>query len=160
MTLEQWAYIGEITAAIAVVASLIYLGAQVRQSNVLSLAQTRQSMIQMAREEILGITPAIFAAFTADQISDEDKINLHQWLTAMMRQREYEFLTRAEGAIDHEMYDAYAGVIPMLLGTERARRWWDYHGNEGSFAPGFVAFVNGLLEQTPYNGFFHSLDEW
>jgi len=31
MTLEQWAYIGEIAAAAAVIASLIYLGAQGRQ---------------------------------------------------------------------------------------------------------------------------------
>ncbi len=160
MTLEQWAYLGEITAAAAVVASLIYLGAQVRQSNVLSRAQTRQSMIQMAREEILSVTPAIYAAFTADEVSAEDKINLHQWLVAMMRQREYEWLTRADGVIDQGMFDAYAGVIPMLLGPERARRWWDYHGNEHAFAPGFVAFVNELLEQIPYNGYFHSLDKW
>jgi hypothetical protein len=160
MTLEQWAYLSEITAAVAVVASLIYLGAQVRQSNVLSRAQTRQSMIQMAREEILGVTPAIYAAFTADEVSTEDKINLHQWLVAMMRQREYEWLTRADGVIDPEMFDSYAGVIPMLLGPERARRWWDYHGNEHAFAPGFVAFVNELLEQIPYNGYFHSLDKW
>ena len=41
MSLEQWAYIGEIVAAIAVVASLVYLGAQVHQSNILSRAQTR-----------------------------------------------------------------------------------------------------------------------
>jgi len=160
MTLEQWSYIGEITAAATVVASLIYLGAQVRQSNVLSRAHTRQSMIQMAREEILSVTPAIFSAFTAEEISAHDKINLHQWLVAMMRQREYEWLTRMDGVIDQEMFDAYAGVIPMLLGAERARSWWDYHGTEHAFAPGFVAFVNELLEQVPYNGYFHSLDKW
>ena len=160
MTLEQWAYVGEIAAAIAVVASLIYLGVQVRQANVLSRAQTRQSMIEMARQEILSMTPTMFAAFTSEQISEEDKINLHQWLIATMRQREYEWLSRAEGAIDHDMYDAYAGVIPMLLGTDRARSWWRYHGNEHSFAPGFVSFVDELLETVPYNGYFHSLDEW
>jgi len=31
MTLEQWAYIGEILAALAVIASLVYLGIQVHQ---------------------------------------------------------------------------------------------------------------------------------
>jgi hypothetical protein len=160
MTLEQWAYIGQIVAAAAVVASLIYLGMQVRQSNVLSRAQTRQSMIQMAREEILSVTPEIFTAFTAQEVSEQDKITLHQWLTAMMRQREYEWLTRNDGVIDKQMFESYAGVIPMLLGPERARKWWAYHGNEHSFAPGFVAFVNARLERTPYNGYFHSLDKW
>jgi hypothetical protein len=160
MTLEQWAYIGQIVAAAAVVASLIYLGMQVRQSNVLSRAQTRQSMIQMGREEILSVTPEVFTAFTAHEISAEDKVNLHQWLTAMMRQREYEWLTRNDGVIDKQMFESYAGVIPMLLGPERARKWWTYHGHEHSFAPGFVAFVNERLERTPYNGYFHSLDKW
>ena len=160
MTLEQWAYIGQIAAAAAVVASLIYLAIQVRQSNVLSRAQTRQSMIQMAREEILGVTPEIYRAFIADEVSDEDKIRLHQWLMAMMRQREYEWLTRRDGIIDKEMVDAYAGVIPMLLGPDRARRWWECHGNEHAFAPGFVAFVNELLARIPYNGYLHSLNNW
>ena len=160
MTLEQWAYIGQIIAAAAVVGSLIYLGLQVRQANALSRAQTRQSMIQMAREEILSVTPKIFMAFTADEGSSEDKIVLHQWLTAMMRQREYEWLARRDGATDKEMFDAYTGVIPMLLGPERARKWWAYHGTEHAFAPGFVAFVNELLERVPYNGYMHSLDKW
>ena len=160
MTLEQWAYIGEIAASAAVVASLIYLGIQVRQSNVLSRAHTRQSMIEMGRDEILSVTPSIYRAFISDEISEDDKINLHQWLTAMMRQREYEWLTRMDGVIDQDMFDAYAGVIPMLLGPDRARRWWEHHGKEHAFSPGFVAFVNELLKQTPYNGYFHSLDKW
>jgi len=160
MTLEQWAYVGQIAAAVAVVASLIYLAIQVRQSNALSRAQTRQSMIQMAREEILGVTPEIYMAFISDDVADEDKIKLHQWLMAMMRQREYEWLTRRDGVIDKEMVDAYAGVIPMLLGPDRARRWWACHGNEHAFAQGFVTFVNGLLERVPYNGYLHSLNKW
>ena len=31
---------------------------------------------------------------------------------------------------------------------------------EHAFVPGFVAFVNDLLEQIPYNGYFHSLEKW
>jgi hypothetical protein len=160
MTLEHWAYIGQIAAAIAVVASLIYLAIQVRQSNAVSRAQTRQSMIQLAREEILSITPEVYMAFISEEVTDEDKIRLHQWLMAMMRQREYEWLSRRDGVIDQEMVDAYAAVIPMLLGPDRARRWWTYHGTEHAFAPGFVSFVNGLLERIPYNDYLHSLDKW
>jgi len=46
MTLEQWAHIGGLAALAAVIASLVYLGIQVRQSNALSRAQTSQIMIQ------------------------------------------------------------------------------------------------------------------
>ena len=55
MTLEHYAYMSEIIAAIAVVASLIYLGIQVHQSNVLAIAQARQSMIQLGQQEIFKI---------------------------------------------------------------------------------------------------------
>jgi hypothetical protein len=44
MTLEQYAYLAEIIAAIAVISSLVYLGVQVRQSNLLARAQTRHEL--------------------------------------------------------------------------------------------------------------------
>ena len=41
-------------------------------------------MIEIARQEILGITPMIFEAFTAEEISDEDKITFNQWLIVIL----------------------------------------------------------------------------
>ncbi len=162
MTLEQWAYIGEIIAAVAVIASLVYLGIQVRQSNVLSRAQTRQSMIQMAQQEILAIAqdPTIWTAFTKEEITDEEKIKLHEWLIASMRQREYEWFARNDGVIDSAMFGAYSGVIPLLLGTERTRRWWAVHRQEHVFDAAFVSFVDGLLDSSPRSDYFYSLDKW
>lgn len=45
MTLEQWAYIGEIIAAIAVIASLIYIGSELRQNTEALQAQARFNLI-------------------------------------------------------------------------------------------------------------------
>ena len=162
MTLEQWAYIGEIIAAVAVIASLVYLSTQVRQSNVLARAQTSQSMIQMARQEILlvGEPPEIYTAFTKDEISVQEKIKLNQWLIAAIRQREYEWLASKEGVIDSAIFEAYARVIPILLGTARTRRWWKFYGRT-LYDLGFVSFVDELLAETPSSGeFWNALDKW
>ncbi len=162
MTLEQWAYIGEIAAAAAVIASLLYLGIQVRQSNALSRAQTSQSMIQMARQEILSVVepPEIWSAFTKDEISNQEKIKLNQWLISSMRQREYEWLANKSGVIDSAMYEAYTAVIPVILGTERTRGWWKFHRQTLQWAPGFLPFVDELLADSPLTDFFDSLDKW
>ena len=46
MTLQQWAGIAEIVAAIAVIPSLVYLAVQVRQSNAQSRATARYAFIE------------------------------------------------------------------------------------------------------------------
>lgn len=47
MTLEQYAYIGEIIAAIAVIASLIYIGTELRQNTQALEAQSRFNLVSL-----------------------------------------------------------------------------------------------------------------
>ena len=44
MTLQDWAYLAEIVGAIAVVASLIYVGIQIRDSNRVNQANARHNI--------------------------------------------------------------------------------------------------------------------
>lgn len=162
MTLEHWAYIGQIIASVAVIASLVYLAIQVRQSNELARAQTRQTMMQMGQHELHKIVddPAIFALWVKEPIATEEKAKLHAWLIANMRQREYEWLENKRGTMDPELFKSYAGITPMILGTARTRSWWGVHGHSHSFHPGFVEFVDSMLEQTPLTDYYDSLDKW
>jgi len=161
MNWEAIGAIGEIFGAIAVVISLAYLATQIRQSNKMSRSQTSQNMIQLARQEILAIAepPEIWTAFTKPDLPMEQKIKLHQWLMSSLRQREYEWLTWKAGDIDSSMFEAYAGVIPIILGTERTRRWWMNYGDT-FYAPEFVAYVNVVLEDSPLTDFWESLEKW
>jgi len=162
MSLEQWAYLGEIVASAAVVASLVYLAIQVRQSNRLAQAQTRQIMMQLVQQELYKVVddPAIFSLWVKEPISTEEKSKLHAWLIANIRQREYEWLEYKNGTIDPGMFESYAGITAVILGTERTRRWWGVHGHSHSFHPGFVDFVDQLLEKSPLVDYFDSLDKW
>ena len=47
MTLEQFAYLGEIIAAIAVIASLVYIGSELRQNTEALQAQSRFNMMSI-----------------------------------------------------------------------------------------------------------------
>jgi len=55
MTLEQYAYVGEIIAAIAVIASLIYIGSELRQNTQALQAQTRYNIITMRTSAIRAL---------------------------------------------------------------------------------------------------------
>ena len=63
MTLESWAYISEIIGAIAVVASLIYVGIQIRDSNRVNQANARHNI----SEFVLQVS--MFNAGHADRIA-------------------------------------------------------------------------------------------
>lgn len=63
MSLESWAYIAEIVGGIAVVASLLYVGVQIRQSNRVNEANARHQI----SEFVLQIS--MFAADHADRMA-------------------------------------------------------------------------------------------
>ena len=162
MALEQWTMAAEMLSSVAVVASLIYLAIQVRQSNALARAQTRQVMMQMGQQEINKFVddPSIWNLWTKEELSRDERIRLHSWLVAHLRQREYEWLEKQEGIIDPKMFEAYAAVISLVLGTERTRRWWSVHSHSPAFDAGFVTFVDELLAKSPLTDYFESMDKW
>ena len=163
MTLENWAFIAQIVASIAVVVSLIYLGIQVRHANVLSRAQTRQSMMELTQEQLLlQVTdPSIWlGVFSNEPRSVEEKVKVNMWLTLFMRQREYEWFTYNEGIIDASMFNAYAGVIGIILGTERNRRWWDLRRKVNEFDPRFMAHVDGIIASSPLTKYPEMVKNW
>lgn len=162
MGLEQWASIGEIVGAVAVVASLIYLAIQIRQSNSLARAETRRVMMQMGLNELYKVAddPSTWELFAKEELSREERIRLHSMLLANLRQREYEWAEQQEGTIDPNFAASYAGILTFVLGTERTRRWWNVHGHSHTFDAGFVDFVDQLLEKASLTDYWESLEKW
>ncbi len=160
MNWEAIGAVGEIIGAIAVVASLVYVGIQVHQSNILSRSQTRQSIMHLVQQELYKLIddPTILMLLTKADISIEEKIKLNAWISSNMRQREYEWFARNDGTIDENTFNTYKALIPIVLGTERSRRWWKLA--RPAFYPGFAAFVDDLLGESPKNDIVEFLKEW
>jgi hypothetical protein len=163
VTLEDWAYVSEIAGSLAVVGSLVYLALQVRHSNLLSRAQARQSMMELTQDQLLlQVTdPKIWiGVFSNEPRSLEEKVKVNMWLTLFMRQREYEWFTSGEGIVDPKMYHAYAGVIAMILGTERNRRWWALRKDIKEFDSGFMSYVDQILARSPLTNYAELIKKW
>ena len=160
--IQNWANISEIVGAVAVVASLIYLAIQIRQSNALARAGTRQVMMQMGQNELGKVVddPSMWDLFTKNELTRPEKIRLHSMLLANLRQRDFEWAEQQEGTIDPKIAASYAGILTLVLGTERTRKWWDVHGHSHTFDGAFVDFVDRLLEKAPITDYWDSLDRW
>ena len=160
MSIEKLVAIAELVAAIAVVVSLLYLAAQVRQSNQLARAQTRERMTNQAGDEVykgfIDEPEIVQSLYKADALTETEWIRLSGWLLAAMRQREYEFFQMKSGNIEKEVWMAYRGLITIHLGSDRTRKWWDTWGKV-PFDRGFCDMVSELLDEQAKPHYFDDL---
>lgn len=160
MSIEKLVAIADLVAAAAVVVSLLYLAAQVRQSNALARAQTRERMTNQASDEVYkGFVeePGILRSlYKTEKLAEEEWIKLSGWLLAAMRQREYEFFQMKAGNIEKQVWEAYRGLITIHLGSERTQKWWNNWGKV-PFDPEFCAMVSQLLEEQAKPDYFENL---
>jgi hypothetical protein len=162
MTLSDIGSIANLLAAIGVLITLIYLARQVRQGNMLAKYQARQRMIEQAQEELYhwGSHPELRNSFIKTApLSALEQEEIHYFLLAAMRQREWEWFQFKDGVIKKEVYEAYHEVIALHLGVPRTRVWWQTVGRIG-FNPKFVAEVDAFLTRRPTTNYFEKIREF
>ena len=158
-TLNDIGSVANLLAAIGVLITLIYLARQVRQGNMLARYQARQRMVEQAQEELYhwGSHPGLRASFTKKEpLSAAEQEEIHYFLLAAMRQREWEWFQFNDGVIKKEVYQAYHEVIALHLGVPRTRRWWRTVGRIG-FNPSFVAEVDAFLAKRHTTDYFEAI---
>ena len=134
MTLADISSIANLLAALGVLITLIYLSRQVRQGNMLARYQARQHMVEQAQEELYQWKndPALRDWFVKQTpLSPLEQEDVHYFLLAAMRQREWEWFQFKDGVIKKDVYEAYHEVIALHLGVARTRRWWQTVGRIG-----------------------------
>ena len=159
MTLNDISSIANLLAAIGVLITLIYLSRQVRQGNMLTKFQARQRMVEQAQEELYhwGASPGLRESFVKKEpLSANEQEEVHYFLIAAMRQREWEWFQFRDGVIKKPVYEAYHEVIALHLGIPRTRRWWQTVGRIG-FNPAFVAGVDAFLATRPTTNYFEAI---
>ena len=149
MNLEIWAQLAEVAAAVGVLISILYLAAQVRQSNVVARGEARRAWMTLTQNELHRIVedPDIYHAYNAEAPSGDSKVRMLYFIVAALRRTEFEWLEHRDGLIDRDQFEAYAAAIPVILGTPRAREMWA--GMRVVFLPTFAEYVDGILETAP-----------
>jgi hypothetical protein len=159
LSLADISSIANMFAALGVLITLIYLSRQVRQGNMLARFQARQRMIEQAQEELYHWSshPALRESFVKNEpLSAAEQEEVHYFLLAAMRQREWEWFQFKDGVIKKPVYETYHEVIALHLGVPRTRRWWQTVGRVG-FDPQFVAAVDAFLATRPTTNYFEEI---
>ncbi len=158
MSLEQWAYLAEIVAAVAVIPSLIYLAVQVRQSNAQSRATARIAFVEATGDinTVIAQDKSVASVWRRGLHSpdalDEDEI-IQLWMligqyanTWMVMHHLYE-----EGNLPENHWSVVRNDMLGILATEGGRAFWRIGAN--AFEPRFRRFVNSLLDsgETSYD---------
>ena len=153
MSLEDLGNIGEFVAAVAVVASLIYLAAQIRQNTQSVRASTYQSMVQGQRLQPLIVEHREIAELIAQAIEDPsrldevDQLRLRFMLNLGFRSFDIYHYQYRKGLLEEEQWSGYDNLIRSFVGTIPAvvSQWW----NEGAgqqYSEPFRRYVEELLK--------------
>ena len=159
MTLNDIGSLANLLAAVGMLITLIYLARQVRQGNMLAKFQARQHMVEQAQAELYhwSDNPSLRDAFVKKEpLTTREQEEVHYFLLAAMRQREWEWFQLQDGVIKKEVYEAYHEVIALHLGIPRTRAWWQTVGRIG-FNNAFVADVDRFLATRPTTAYFDEI---
>ena len=154
ITLEQASLIAEIIGGIAVIASLVYLGIQVRDNSVSVRNQTFQSFILGFKWMEQCTSDAEVARIYMEGRGDFNRLEpveqvrfgglMAQLLLSMESSLDAE--KRAPGLFKPEAIDAMQRLISRHLQQPGVQQWWRQEGHE-FFAIDFKTRVDGLLSQ-------------
>ncbi len=157
MDLMELGAIGELVGGVAVIATIAFLGVQVRQGNRLAASSVEQANRQFNHEIFRGLSDSadvsrLFFAGLADRgaLPREERPRFDLILVRLFRGLESQFLEHREGRLSDELFDSYARATGATLRQPGARASWQRQRSH--MTPAFAAFVEERLltaEETP-----------
>ena len=115
---------GDWAGAVAVVVTLFYLARQVKDATAVARSSARQAVSQMNVDawsvsvDSRTLSSAISKVTAGEEMSPEEQGNYNRWIVMRMRFIENAFYQYREGLLDAEEWDAYAQLIPFLVGFQ------------------------------------------
>ena len=149
--LSHWASIAEIISAIAVVASLLYVGFEIQRNTKVGLASNRQAIAARAQELAFysaetHIHRLLFGSSDeAMELTETEQDRLTAYIGALLRTTEEAFLLYRDGLLDEEYWLTRAGVMVAALRSDVARAVYINTRDSGFYTGGFVAWADNAL---------------
>jgi len=129
--LETLAQFGELVGGLGAIAALVYLAIQLRHSNALSRAQSRQTLLttfaqitwEMSRDAHVLRVIAIGLRSWPD-ISNSEKTTFDLTMGRYLFNLQNGLLLRDAGMLDSKTLDEIADYMLACVVTEGGQRWW------------------------------------
>lgn len=148
MTLESLALFSQVAGAIAVIASLIFVGLQIRQQADATRAQTEQAIATnwMALAQVIGNSAEAFSAGlissspTFADLNDADRMRFLTALFALFKHYENMYLQYKKGRLADVEWQPWSNHIQMYFHQPGVQTWWGLR--RAAFSPVFRTFLD------------------
>lgn len=146
MGIQDVGAIGEVIGAAAVVASLLYLAAQIRQSSKIAKASTTQALLghsaQMNTAAAGNIAPVMAKVLSAQELTPDERYQYFAYMLAAFAQSWQAHHQYANGMLEREVFEAYERRTLSFLVRPNAREFWKR--NRFRFSTTFCEYVDSL----------------
>ena len=143
----KWNGVREALGFAGVVASLLFVGLEIRQSTAATKGQTRQELAALNQEWLILLTSdeyfgdLFFAAWIeGEEIDPADQVRADFMMTLNVRRLENVFFQFQEGLVDETALRSY-GFQDMDVSSPNFAEWWVEKDWRAAFHPDFVAFL-------------------
>ena len=148
MNWEAASTIAEIIGAIGVIASLIYLAVQIRQSTKVSRAEMTKDLYLASRTAIMDIASSESLARISAEIREFENVDLmrrNMFYQSFFRLYELQYNLKTQGLLDDDIARSYALIIQMWAKTIYFEEYWARH--RGEFNEAFAGYVDEQIER-------------
>ncbi len=147
MTLQEIANFGEILGAAGVIASLVFVGWQIKTNT----KTARMRMHEQITHTFLSFLNTVVSdpdAFVAglrstnsnfSELSDGQKLFFFATMLGLFKHFELVYLQHTQGVMDQETWDAWSEHIRMYYHQPGAQAWWSLR--KTVFVPGFRDYL-------------------
>ncbi len=153
MDIMELGAIGELVGGVAVIASLLFVGAQLRaQTREQRLAATRDLSAQASTVLAPLVEDPAFARLYRQGVQDlgsleeDDRLRVGVFMTRVNRSLEQQFLHSLHSRVDPSYLEGMTTRMREGLAEPGVQQWW--HLNSSAFSPEYQLHVNRLIEET------------
>ena len=138
--------IAELAGAIGVIASLIYLARQIRQSNatdkLTATLGVQASFNEVARLFIEGGDDVLAGLEDFSKLDEGERFKLAAKLHTLYSHFDLVYSNHQKGLIDRDLVKRTYSLLYWYRDQKGVQKWWERIGR-GQFSSEFVAFVEG-----------------
>ena len=153
MTLEAIYYISQIVAVIAIFASLIFVGLQIRQNTKAIKATSHHAVTDSfnAINNLIVSDPKVARLWRlgmagAEGLDDDERVSFSFMALGYMRIFETLYYQYSNGTLDKKLFDEELKTLKWTVSENPGfLAWWAV--NPISLSPEFRAFIDGLIRE-------------
>ena len=153
MDIMELGAIGELVGGVAVIASLLYVGLQVQQSNRIAKAESARAQIYAYNAEFLSPLSdpdqmQLFRDGVRDfaALDDNSKAVFHAHVMKVFNLGHMDFTLKRQGMITEYTSSSYQAWCARIIRTPGLDEWWD--GTKRALPAAYVQFLETLRDET------------